>query len=134
MPVNSFPNKLAPNMPNKNSINPTFCYVTSFLIVPLTPFTNIPDSPRGAIILMISFFSLIYIINVVLPYPNIFLWMFASVVDTVAFNSKGIKTLLANGLSTFPVKGNPVVSNGPKSIPENVLALFYAIAFLIVWY
>ena len=31
----------------------------------------------------------------------------------------GIKTLLPNDLSTFPVKGNPVFSNGPKSLPKN---------------
>ena len=31
----------------------------------------------------------------------------------------GIKTLLANGLSSFPTKGNPVFSNGPKSLPKN---------------
>ena len=134
MPVNSFPNELAPKAPNKTSINPTFCYVTSILIVSLTPFINNPDSPRGAVILTISFFSLIYIINVVLPYPNIFLWIFTSVADAVVFNSKCIKTLLADGFSTFPVQDNPVVSNGPKSIPENVLVLFYAIALLIILY
>ena len=27
--------------------------------------------------------------------------------------------LLANGLSTFPIKGNPVSSNGLKSLPNN---------------
>ena len=27
--------------------------------------------------------------------------------------------LLANGLSTFPIKGNPVFNNGPKSLPKN---------------
>ena len=26
---------------------------------------------------------------------------------------------LANGLITFPAKGNPVLSNGPKSLPKN---------------
>ena len=30
-----------------------------------------------------------------------------------------IKTLLANGLSTFPVKGNSVFSNAPESLPQN---------------
>ena len=29
------------------------------------------------------------------------------------------KTLSANGLSTFPIKGNPGFSIGPKSLPKN---------------
>ena len=37
----------------------------------------------------------------------------------LSINPSGIKTLLANGLSTFPVKGNPIFSNGPKSLPKN---------------
>ena len=43
----------------------------------------------------------------------------ASIADAAAVNTNVIKTLLANGLSTFPIKGNPVFSNGPKSITEN---------------
>ena len=27
--------------------------------------------------------------------------------------------LLANGLSTFPIKDNPIFSNGPKNLPKN---------------
>ena len=34
-------------------------------------------------------------------------------------NPSCIKTLLANGLSTFPIKGNPGFSNGFKSLPKN---------------
>ena len=30
----------------------------------------------------------------------------------------GIKTLLANGLTTFFIKGEPRFSNGPKSLPK----------------
>ena len=54
-----------------------------------------------------------------LPDPKIFLCIPASVVDAVAVNPKGIKTLLANGLITFFISGNPVFSNGPKSLPRN---------------
>ena len=36
-----------------------------------------------------------------------------------AVNSKGIKTLLANGLITFDIKGNPVFSNWPSNLPKN---------------
>ena len=42
-----------------------------------------------------------------------------------AINPDGIKTLLANGSSTFFIKGNPVFSNGPKSPPPDFL--FYVI-------
>ena len=30
-----------------------------------------------------------------------------------------IKTLLANGLITFFINGNPVFSNGPNNLPKN---------------
>ena len=49
-----------------------------------------------------------------------FLWIAASVADAAAaVNPNSIKTLLANGLSTFPIKGNPFFSNGLKSLPKN---------------
>ena len=76
---------------------------------------------------MILFLSSLEIINVVIrdanskwrPDLNIFLWIAASVADAFAVNPNGIKTLLANDLSTFLIKGNPVFSNGPKSLPKN---------------
>ena len=68
---------------------------------------------------MILFKSSFEITNVVVLDPNILLWIAASVADAAAVNPNGIKTLLANGLSTFPIKGNPVFSNGPKSLPKN---------------
>ena len=42
-----------------------------------------------------------------------------SVTDAATANLNYIKTLLANGLSTLPIKGNPVFSNGTKSLPRN---------------
>ena len=36
-----------------------------------------------------------------------------------AVNSNGIKMFLANYLSTFFIKVNPVFSNGPKSLHKN---------------
>ena len=39
--------------------------------------------------------------------------------DADAGNPKGIKTLLANGLITFFISGNPVFSNGPRSLARN---------------
>ena len=53
-----------------------------------------------------------------MPDPNIFLRIAASVADTAAVNFNGIKTLLANGLSAFPIKCNSVFGNGPKSLPR----------------
>ena len=38
LPVNRFPNKLAPNAPNSILGNPPFCYFASFLNVSLTIF------------------------------------------------------------------------------------------------
>ena len=40
-------------------------------------------------------------------------------VAAAAVNPNGIKTLLANALSTFFIKGNSVFSNGPKRLPKN---------------
>ena len=42
-----------------------------------------------------------------------------SVADAAAVDPKGVKMLLANGLSTFPIKGNPIFNNGPKGLPKN---------------
>ena len=67
---------------------------------------------------MISFISSLEIINVVMSDPDIFLWIAASVA-AAAVNPNGIKTLLANGLSKFSIKSNPVFSNGPESLPKN---------------
>ena len=43
----------------------------------------------------------------------------ASAADAAAVNPKGIKILLANGLITFFINGNPVFSNGPSNLPRN---------------
>ena len=53
-----------------------------------------------------------------MPDQNIFLWIAVSVV-AAAVNPTGIKTLLANGLSTFLIEENPIFNNGPKSLPNN---------------
>ena len=84
---------------------------------------------------MISSISSLEVIKGVNPDPNIFLWIAASVVDAAAINPNGIKTLLANGLVTFPIKGNPGFSNGPKSLPKNspdctILCIFFLLKIL----
>ena len=55
----------------------------------------------------------------------------ASVADAAVVNPNEIKTLLANGLSTFFIKCNPDFSNSPKSLPINPPD--YATAFLIIF-
>ena len=66
-----------------------------------------------------SFISSFEIIKVVVPDPNIFLCIPASAADAAAVNPKGIKTLLANGLITFFINGNPGFNNGPSNLPKN---------------
>ena len=53
------------------------------------------------------------------PDPNIFLCIPASAADAAAVYLKGIKNLLANGLTTFFINGNPVFSNGPGNLLRN---------------
>ena len=48
-----------------------------------------------------------------------FLCIPASAADAGAVNPNRINTLLANGLITFDIKGNPVFSNGPSNLPKN---------------
>ena len=62
--------------------------------------------------------SLFDIISVVFPDPSIFLCIPASAADAAAVVSpKGINTLLANGVITFFINGNPVFNKGPSSLP-----------------
>ena len=53
------------------------------------------------------------------PDPKFFLCIPASAADAAAVNHKGTKALLANGLITFLINGNPVFSNGPRSLPRH---------------
>ena len=77
-------------------------------------FINNTDSSRDLIFFMILFISLF-----LTPDHIIFLRIVASVADAPAVNPNAIKTLLANGLSAFPIKGNPVFSKSlPKSPPD----------------
>ena len=48
-----------------------------------------------------------------------FLCIPASAAHAAAVNPKGINTLLANGLITFGIIGNPAFSNGPSNLPKN---------------
>ena len=67
LPVNRFPNKLAPKVSNNihNILrNLPFCSFSSFLIVLLAPFIYKPDSLRDLTIFIISFISSFEVINV----------------------------------------------------------------------
>ena len=88
---------------------------------------------------MVSSISLFEIVNAVIP--KTFFWIVASIVDTGvntnvdAVNPNIINTLLTNILSTFFIKDKPVLSNGLKSLPKNLLiVLFYVIEVLIDLY
>ena len=68
-----------------------------------------------------------------IPVPNIFLWVAAFVADGAAVNPNGVKALLANGLSTLPIKGNAAFCNVHKSLPRYPTDCpIYAIGFLII--
>ena len=94
LPVKIFPNKLAPNVPNNFPRNSSFCYLTSFWIVLLTPFNNKPESSRDLTIFIIPSTSPFDIITVVVPEPKIFLCIPASAADAAAVSYNGIKILL----------------------------------------
>ena len=68
---------------------------------------------------IMSLISSFEIIKVIFPDPNIFLLIPASATDAAAATPKGIKILLANGLITFFINGNPVFSNGQTNLPKN---------------
>ena len=69
---------------------------------------------------MISSISSFDIISVVVfPDSKICLCIPASAAHAATVNPRGIKTLLANGLITFFINGNPVFSNGPSNLLKN---------------
>ena len=98
LPANRFPNKQAPKVSNSITKSSPFCYFASFLIVSITPCIYYPDSSSDLIIFIISA---------------------ASVSDAAGVNPNRIETLSANGLSTCPIKSNPVLSIGAKILPKN---------------
>ena len=77
---------------------------------------------------MIWFISSLDIINVVVPDPNIFLWIVASVAYATA-NPNGINTLLAKGFDLFFIKDNPVLK-----YPIIVLKAYLKVLLTVVIY
>ena len=76
---------------------------------------NKPESSRDVSILIMSSITLFDIISVAWPDSKIFLCIPASAADATAVNPNGVKTLLADGLITFFINGNPVFSNEPSN-------------------
>ena len=79
---------------------------------------------------MMSCISSCHIISVVcfadserLPIPIIFYWAATSVSDAAADNPNGTKTLLANSLSIFAIKGKPFFTNSRRRYLEILLVL-----------
>ena len=66
-----------------------------------------------------SSISSFYILSAFVSDLKIFLCIPASAADAATVNHNGIKTLLANGVITFFINGNPVFSNGPRSLSGN---------------
>ena len=100
----------------------------------LTLFINKADSSRDLAIFMISLIASFKILNVVIHDPNIFFWIAPFVADAPVVNPKGIKTLLANGLSViFSVKTNQFLVIALKVyLKIIVIVQFYTIEFLII--
>ena len=112
LPVNKFPNKLAPNVPSNILKSPPLCSLVSFSIVLVTPFNKIPQFSNASIIFIISFMSSCSITNLT-PSPLIFFCILPSIADIAAVKPNGANTFLANGIATF--------INGPANLLNNVL-------------
>ena len=65
------------------------------------------------------------------PDPKTFLCIPASAADAAALNPNGIKTLLAHGLITFFINGNPDFSNGPRNLPDCIILNIWDLDSLI---
>ena len=69
----------------------------------------------------ISLFDISSVVVLLWTDPSIFLCISASAADAAEVNPEEIKTLLANGLITFFIIGNPVFSKGPSNLRRNLL-------------
>ena len=58
-----------------------------------------------------------------LPDPKIALCIFVSAADATVVNPRGIKTLLAEVLITFFIKGIPIFNNRPRRNPPDCTIL-----------
>ena len=100
------------------------CSFVSFSIVSVAPFINKTVFLRDLSYFhdLILSFSSLEIINVVISKKHL---LNTAAAAAAAVNPNGIKTLLANGCSTFFIKGKQVFSNGPRSPPRNLPDFLY---------
>ena len=98
-------------------MNPLFCSFASFWIVLPTHFINKQKPSTDLTNFIMSFISSFDIIKVVAPGPKIFLCIPAPAAAAVNYN--GIKTLLANGGSTFFINGKTIFSNESRNLARN---------------
>ena len=82
-------------------INGIFCYFVLFLIPSLIHFITNRDSSNDVTILIIFSISSFEIITAAVPDPWIFFWIGTSSADIPSDNPDGVKTLLANVVSTL---------------------------------
>ena len=76
---------------------------------------------------ILGFFQIFYTYHKQYEY----LWIAASVADAADVDINGIKTVLANGLGTIFIKGNPLFMVLKVYLGILLVALFYATEFLI---
>ena len=88
-----------------------------------------PDSSSYLSIFIISSIYSFKIINAVAHDSKILYWITAFVADTVVANPNGIKTPLANNVSTFLTNGKLAFINGRRKLKN---PLFWLIMFLVV--
>ena len=83
----------------------------------MTPFSKILESSRAWTIFIISFISSFENINVVLPEPFIYLFIFwgpESIAEAAAVIPNGAKTFSATGIATFINGTANLLNNDPK--------------------
>ena len=107
--ANKFPNKLGPSLLNSKLRNSQFFSFALFSIALQTPFNNKLDSSKD---LANYFDDILHLViwNYQFCSSKVMNFLLNSCVfaEVVAVNSNGIKTLLANGLSTFLICSDPV--------------------------
>ena len=88
---NKFPSNIYPKVPTSVPRNPPLCYLVSFLIVLVIPFSKILESSRAGTIFVMSFIFSFEIIKVVVSEPCIFFWIPAAIAETAAVIPNGAK-------------------------------------------
>ena len=122
LPINQLPNKLIPDVLNKILRNLHFCSFVLFL-----SFIKKTDASMDLTIFIISLIFSFETISVVWPYPNLFFWIAVSVTNAAAVTKNGCQ------LKTYFIKGNPIVSNGPKSLSRNPPGYLFFIQLIILY-